>query len=304
MLTRYRHSLRRPAGLGKAGQGELMIPWCSGTPAAPPLFSEREIVGSINQRFDRHAMERQIEQLQTMAQALPRARLGFFPTPLHRLDRLSDRLGISLYIKRDDMTGMSLFGGNKIRKLEYLLGDIVREGFDTVITYGAVQSNHAMLTATACRRLGLHPVLCLNPCSGQDAHNVRANQLLNRILGVEVHVVDYIEGEPETDMKRRRLALGRARMDALTRAGRHCCELPSGGASALGTVGYITGYAEMMAQCLALGITPDYVFCATGTGGTQGGMAGGHLALGDKAQIIGIADSPLDENYEPNSAEL
>ena len=162
-------------------------------------------------------MKDRIEQMQTKAQALPRARLGFFPTPLHRLDRLSEQLGVNLYIKRDDLTGMNLFGGNKIRKLEYLMGDIVRQGYDTVLTYGAVQSNHAMQTATACRRLGLHPVLCLNPCSERDARNVRANLLLNRILGAEVHVLDYVPDEPEAQMKRRRQALGRARMDELAR---------------------------------------------------------------------------------------
>ncbi len=249
-------------------------------------------------------MKESIELLKTKAQALPRARLGFFPTPLHRLDRLSEQLGINLYIKRDDLTGMNLFGGNKIRKLEYLMGDIVRQGYDTVLTYGAVQSNHAMQTATACRRLGLHPVLCLNPCSERDARNVRANLLLNRILGAEVHVVDYVPDEPEAEMKRRRQAMGRAHMDELARAGRRCYELPSGGASALGSVGYVMGYAELMEQCQALRIAPDYVFSATGTGGTLGGMVGGHLALGDRARVIGIADSPLDDDYEQNSAEL
>jgi len=249
-------------------------------------------------------MKQKIEHLMARARALPRAQLGFFPTPLHRLDRLSGRLGIELYIKRDDLTGMSLFGGNKIRKLEHLMGDVLAQGADTVITYGAVQSNHAMQTATACRRLGLHPVLCLNPCSERDAGNVRANYLLNRILGAEVHVVDYIAGEAEADMKARRRAVGRSRAQALTQAGHTCYDMPSGGASPLGTVGYITGYAELMGQCLDLGIAPDYVFSATGTGGTQGGMVGGHLALGDRAQVIGIADSPLDDDFEENSAAL
>ena len=96
-------------------------------------------------------MKQKIEQLNARARALPRAQLGFFPTPLHRLDRLSGRLGIELYIKRDDFSGRSLFGGNKVRKLEYLIGDALARGAEYVFTYGATQSNHAMQTATACR---------------------------------------------------------------------------------------------------------------------------------------------------------
>ena len=107
-------------------------------------------------------MEGRIAAFRALAARKPRAKLGFFPTPFYRLENLSRLLDIALYIKRDDFTGMSLFGGNKVRKLEFLMGDAVRKGCDTVITYGATQSNHAMQTVTACRRLGLTPILYLN----------------------------------------------------------------------------------------------------------------------------------------------
>ena len=93
--------------------------------------------------------------------SLPKAELGFYPTPCYKLERLSGQLGVELYIKRDDFSGISLFGGNKIRKLEYLLGDAKEKGCDIIFTYGATQSNHAMQTVSACRRLGLIPVLYL-----------------------------------------------------------------------------------------------------------------------------------------------
>ena len=102
------------------------------------------------------------EQLHALLEKKPRAKLGFFPTPLYKLERLSEQLGVQLYIKRDDFSGMSLFGGNKIRKLEYLIGDAQEKGCDTVFTYGATQSNHAMQTVTACRRVGMEPILYLN----------------------------------------------------------------------------------------------------------------------------------------------
>ncbi|MGN1209893.1 MAG: pyridoxal-phosphate dependent enzyme, partial [Duodenibacillus sp.] len=93
--------------------------------------------------------------------ALGKLSLGFYPTPFHKLERISEQYGVNLYIKREDFSGTTLFGGNKIRKLEYLLKDARDTGCDTVFTYGATQSNHAMETATAARRCGMKPVLFL-----------------------------------------------------------------------------------------------------------------------------------------------
>ena len=102
-----------------------------------------------------------ISEIKYLLEKQKRIPLGFFPTPFYKLERLSSHLGVNLYIKRDDFTGQNLFGGNKIRKLEYLLGQAVENGAEYVFTYGATQSNHAMQTAAACRKLGLKPVLYL-----------------------------------------------------------------------------------------------------------------------------------------------
>ena len=93
-------------------------------------------------------------------QDFPRVELGFFPTPIRRLDNISRILGTNVYIKRDDMTGLGL-GGNKIRKLEFLLADAKAQGAEVIFTTGGAQSNHAMLTAAACRKLGLEAILIL-----------------------------------------------------------------------------------------------------------------------------------------------
>ena len=140
------------------------------------------------------------EQLHALLDQKPRANLGFFPTPLVRLNRLSEQLGVNLYVKRDDFSGMSLFGGNKIRKLEYLLGDAKEKGCDTVFTYGATQSNHAMQTVTACRRIGMEPILYLNAYVQPDENDIRANMLLDRILGAQVNVIPGLRAK----RKRRR----------------------------------------------------------------------------------------------------
>ena len=137
------------------------------------------------------------EQLHALLEKKPRAKLGFFPTPLYKLERLSEQLGVQLYIKRDDFSGMSLFGGNKIRKLEYLIGDAQEKGCDTVFTYGATQSNHAMQTVTACRRVGMEPILYLNAYVQPDEKDVRSNMLLDRILGAQVNIIPGLPEETE-----------------------------------------------------------------------------------------------------------
>lgn len=142
-------------------------------------------------------MRMNTRQARILLEKLPRARLGFFPTPLTRLDRMSDLMGVNLYIKRDDFTGINLFGGNKVRKLEYLLGQAQASGATHVITYGATQSNHAMETATACRRLGIEPILYLTAVVPSKADELRANLLLDHLLGAEIHIIPIEPGETD-----------------------------------------------------------------------------------------------------------
>lgn len=129
-----------------------------------------------------------IEEIRDMLEHLGKLKLGFYPTPFHRLDRISGEYGVELYVKREDFSGMTLFGGNKIRKLEYLLHDAIRQGCDTVVTYGATQSNHAMETATAARKCGLNPVLFLAAIVEPNAADIRANLLLDTIQIGRAHV--------------------------------------------------------------------------------------------------------------------
>lgn len=249
-------------------------------------------------------MNERYEAVRALLEAMPRETLGFFPTPLQRLDRLSVELGIELYAKRDDFSGMSLFGGNKIRKLEYLLGDAEARGCDTVFTYGATQSNHAMQTVTACRRLGLTPILYLNAYVKPDEQDIRSNMLLDRILGAEMHIVESLPGETEAQTEARCFAMGREHAARLEAQGHRCYDVPMGGASPVGSSAFIGGYLEFAQQCDALGIDPDYVFTATGTGGTLAGLTAGHKLLGKRAQITAIAVSRKDEGYEARCAEL
>ena len=124
---------------------------------------------------------------------IPKTSLGFFPTPMHKLENLSKEYGVNIYIKRDDFSGISVFGGNKIRKLEYLMGDAIAKGCDTVFTYGATQSNHAMQTVTAANKCGLNPIIYLASLVDTNEDDIRGNLLLDAILGSRIVAMSFCE---------------------------------------------------------------------------------------------------------------
>lgn len=241
-------------------------------------------------------MREDIAYVKELFMPLPRVQLGFFPTPLYRLERLSRELGIQLYIKRDDFTGMNLFGGNKIRKLEYLLGEAVQSGARYAITYGATQSNHAMETAAACRQLGISPILYLTAVVPPDAGNLRANLLLDEVLGAEIHIVPIEAGETEADAEKRSFALGAARAAQLNADGEVCVDLPMGGANATGSLGFAWAVLELAEQLEAMGNPPiTRLYHATGTGGTMAGLHAGRALTHMDVEIHSVCVSPKDE---------
>ncbi len=237
-----------------------------------------------------------IEEVKALLERFPKAPVGFFPTPLQRLDRLSEELGVELWIKRDDFTGVGLFGGNKVRKLQYLLADALAQGAEYVFTFGATQSNHAMQTATAARRCGLKPVLYLMSVVEPDEFP-RANLLLDKIFEAEIHIVP-----PDF---RATMQAAREHIARLEAEGHKCYEIPGGGAAPMGSIGYIGGWCEMLEQARAAGFEPEYVFHATGSGGTLAGLMAGHELTESRAKIFSVgvgADEPVQ--YVKNAADL
>lgn len=209
---------------------------------------------------------------------LPKVSLGIFPTPMHRLPNLSRLLGTNIWIKRDDLCGVGL-GGNKVRKLEYLLADAQRGGYHLVMTTGQAQSNHAMLTAACALRLGMEPVLVLKQ---RGICTRRGNQILNHLMGVEVRFVDtdsYDEIYAEMD----RIAAQR---------GEPVYKIPCGGSNALGTLGYV----DCMAEIAQSGQHFDHIICACGSGGTAAGtILGAALHLPGTHVTAAMVDSdPFD----------
>lgn len=196
--------------------------------------------------------------------------LGIFPTPIHRLDNLSRILGIDLYIKRDDMTGIAL-GGNKVRKLEYLLYEAKAQGAQVVFTTGGAQSNHAMLTAAACRKLGMEPILILKKKGVTDC---KGNQLLNRLMNTDVRFMDTNDyADIYAEMDRVGQALGKPYY-----------KIPCGGSNALGTLGHVDCIREIAAQ----GTEFDHIICAEGSGGTMAGVTLGAKLFMPGARVTGM----------------
>lgn len=166
--------------------------------------------------------------------------LGVLPTPLYKLENLSRELGKNLYIKRDDMTGTAL-GGNKIRKLEFLLAEARDQGADVVLTAGGPQSNHAMLTAASAARLGMKAILVLKKRGVLTAGNV----ILDHIFGADVRFVD-------TDSYRDVYAEMERIMEDLRQEGHTPYFIPVGGSVALGCLGYVNCIQEITRQAEAL----------------------------------------------------
>ena len=221
---------------------------------------------------------------------LPRYPLAQLPTPITDAVRLREALGgpskcPRILIKRDDLTGLGL-GGNKARKLEYLIADALAKGAHTVITTGAVQSNHARMTAAAACIAGLRCVLVLT--SRHAVPPIEGNLLLDRLFGAEVRFV------PAEDPM---LAVGRdeevvadvAREE--TAAGRTPYVIPVGGSSPVGALGYVSGTDELVRQLEAMEVSPSRLYFGSGSRGTQAGLTLGAKLSRAPYALWGVAVS-------------
>ena len=214
----------------------------------------------------------------------PRVRLGHAPTPLDPAPRLGAALGVELWIKRDDCTGLA-FGGNKVRQLEFHLGEAQARGADTVLVTGAVQSNLVRLAAAGARRLGMDVHVQLEERVDGAGHLYRTsgNLLLDRLLGATLHAFPVGEDEAAADAALERLA------GTLVGEGRRPYVIHSApGYPPLGGLGYLVAAEEVLAQARTLGIGFDAVVCASGSALTHAGTLVGLRALGEAAPVYGI----------------
>lgn len=229
--------------------------------------------------------------LERTLEAFPRIRLGHLPTPLEPMDRLSEALGgPRIWVKRDDCTGLSS-GGNKTRKLEFLLAEALRAKADCVITQGATQSNHARQTAAACARLGLACHILLEDRTGftDPSYRLNGNVLLDRLHGATISRRDG-----GADMAAEMEALA----DTLRAGGARPYIIPGGGSTPVGALGYVNCAAELTRQAQDMGIELDALVHATGSAGTQAGLATGLCSLGSDIHLLGIGVRAPREKQE------
>jgi len=211
----------------------------------------------------------------------PRLRFAHLPTPIEPLDRLSMLLGgPRIWIKRDDCTGLAT-GGNKARKLEFLMADAIEKGADTVITQGATQSNHARQTAAIAARLGMECHLLFEDRTGSNdpSYNYNGNVLLDQLCGATIS-----KRPADTDMNEEMDILA----EELRAKGKKPYVIPGGGSNPIGALGYVNAGLELLAQANDVGLIIDAVVHATGSAGTQAGLVTGLVGSRSGIPVLGI----------------
>jgi len=208
---------------------------------------------------------------------IPRERICTLPTPLQYMPNLSKYLQIvNVYVKRDDLTGIAL-GGNKNRKVEYLLGDALKKGADIIITEGTITSNHCLQAAAGAAKIGINCEIVLS--DAPIGEKIPMNLLLTKLLGIKVHRV-------KTSVERKAKMLEIA--SQLEKKGSVPYIIPSGGSDKIGIFGYINFFKEIALQSKNLGITFDYFIHGTGSAGTQAGSIVGKKLFYPNLEVIGI----------------
>ena len=248
----------------------------------------------ILEHLSAHRSELMLSRCKDLSIALarfPRVALGHLPTPLEPMDRLSEELGgPRLWVKRDDCTGLSS-GGNKTRKLEFLIADAIENGADTIITQGATQSNHARQTAAAAAKVGLACHILLEDRTGSNEinYNLNGNVLLDRLHGASVS-----KRPGGADMNAEMEALA----EKLRAGGAKPYIIPGGGSNPIGALGYVNCARELIDQAENNGLKIDALVHATGSSGTQAGLVTGLAAVKSDIHLLGIGVRAPQEKQE------
>ena len=227
----------------------------------------------------------------------PRIRLAHLPTPLEPLIRLSEELGgPEIWIKRDDCTGLST-GGNKTRKLEFLMAEAQNQGADTVMTQGAIQSNHVRQTSAFAAKLGVKCHVLLEDRTGytDDNYNHNGNVFIDLL-----HGATYEKRGPGLDMNAEMESVA----EKLREGGANVYTIPGGGSNSTGALGYVDCAFEILHQANEMGLVIDHIVHATGSAGTQAGLISGLKAMNVNIPLLGISVRAPKEEQEENVYNL
>lgn len=231
----------------------------------------------------------------------PRLRLTPLPTPLTYMKNLSEYLGgPKIYVKRDDI-GSLAFGGNKTRKLEYIMAQAVAEGADSVVTLGGVQSNWVRQTVAAAKALGMDAVAVLE---GEKPEKIQGNLMLDMLMGAEVIYYPGITQEVEDEEIASKFPITGPIAEEMKKQGKRPFLAPLGGATPIGHLGYINMVDELLTQASGIGISPTHIFLGTGTGGTHAGTQLGLKLAKSDIRLCGISVSFHTRPKEEEIAEM
>lgn len=243
------------------------------------------------------------EELKTRIASFARQKMVHLPTPFRRLDRLTVELGgPEIFIKRDDLTGLA-FGGNKSRKLEFIIADALNKQADTIITWASLQSNWCLQTAVAARQFGLHPILVLFKTYELEPE-YDGNLLLDFIAGADIRIQEAEKGKVIGEEQAAGVVGGVA--EEVRKKGRIPYVVSVGGSMTgfsmdlpLGAISYVAALVELIEQARADALRLTHVLHATGSGATQAGLTVGAAALKSGLQVIGISVSDSAQSFAP-----
>lgn len=220
-----------------------------------------------------------------------RVLIANLPTPIQKLNNLSDKYGINIYLKRDDYTGVEV-SGNKVRKLEFAIGDALQKGCDTIITAGALQSNHCRATAAVCARLGLNCELVIK---GEKPDDFEGNIFLSNMLGASIH---YISPDSAVDEKMEEIN------KEISHNGKKGYIIPIGASNAVGSLGYVENIKEIIKQEKELNLEFDAIIVTVGSGGTYAGLWYTNETIENPKDIIGFSVSESSEKFTSDVKDI
>jgi len=234
-----------------------------------------------------------VEKIRKCLGAFPGLNMSLVPTPVHRLDTLSDEYGVNVYCKRDDLTGFG-FGGNKTRKLDFLVADALELGCDTLLAIGANQSNFCRMTAAYGAATGMDVHLVLG---GKDSANPTGNLRLDHLLAAVCHHVESSDWDS--------WACEAERIEkTLTARGRKVYRMPVGGSTSRGAMGYVSAFAEILTDQSRLGVQFDTILHASSSAGTQAGLVAGQGVSQWPGRVIGISVAKPRAEQEKDVLDL
>lgn len=251
-------------------------------------------------------------EIDKLMENIPRFRKGFFPTPFHHLDNLSKDYGYNIFAKREDLSGPSNFGGNKVRKLELIFADALEKGYDTMISMGAYQTNSAMEFCQFCCLANIKPIVYLADIHDiglpTDHDDISGNMRLMTMMGAEIHYVakdPNMEGPLVGTLWEKVYRQMDERKAVLEATGHKVRCVPSGCATDESLVSFVWAFSELMEQSAAAGVKLDYIFHSNGTGGSLPGMIAAKYLMGSDVEIISMCNGSCSKKEDLcNQAEM